>query len=150
MKTQKIVWRGAVGKKVLSLIEWLQGQGSVAIGFSGGVDSTFLAAVAQLALGKKALAVTIDTPLLARSELREARVLAKQIGIRLRVERINVLTEQNIAGNPPDRCYYCKKIDFTRIREVAKAAGIACVCDGSNVEYVPRAMVLAQTITNSV
>ena len=134
MKTKKIIWRGAVGKKVLALMDWLRAQGSVAIGFSGGVDSTFLAAVAQLALGKKALAVTIDTPLLARSELREARLLARQIGIRLRVERINVLTEQKIASNPPDRCYYCKKIDFTRIREVAQAAGIACVCDGSNVD----------------
>ena len=150
---KKIIWRGAVGEKVLALLDWLRGQGGVAIGFSGGVDSTFLAAVAQLALGKQALAVTIDTPLLARSELCEARALAKQIGIRLRVERINVLTEQNIAGNPPDRCYYCKKIDFTRIFEVARAAGIACVCDGTNMDdvgdYRPGSKALAEVGSQS-
>ena len=134
MKTKNIVWRGAVGKKVLALLDWLRAQGGVAIGFSGGVDSTFLVAMAQLALGKKALAVTIDTPLLARAELRAARALARQIGIRHRIERINVLAEQQIAANPPDRCYHCKKIDFTRIREVAQAAGIASICDGSNVD----------------
>ena len=54
MKTKMIIWRGAVGKKVLALMDWLRAQGSVAIGFSGGVDSTFLAAVAQLALGMRA------------------------------------------------------------------------------------------------
>ena len=64
-----------------------------------------------------------------------------------------MLTEQNIAGNPPDRCYYCKKIDFTRIREVAKAAGIACVCDGSNVDdlgdYRPGSKALAEVGSES-
>ena len=153
MKTKPIIWRGAVGKTVLALMAWLQAQGRVAVGFSGGVDSTFLAAVAQRVLGKQALAVTIDTPLLARSELREARALARQIGIRLRVERINVLTEPNIAGNPPDRCYHCKKIDFTRIREVAEAAGIACICDGSNVDdlgdYRPGSRALAEVGSQS-
>jgi len=81
----------------------------VVIGFSGGVDSTFLAAVAQLALGKKALAVTIDTPLLARSELPEARALGAADRHPPARRAINVLTEQKIASNPPDRCYYCKE-----------------------------------------
>lgn len=153
MKTEIIIWRGAVGKKVLALLDWLRAQGSVAIGFSGGVDSTFLAAVAQFALDNKALAVTIDTPLLARSELREARALARRIGIRHRVEPIDVLADQNIAGNPPDRCYYCKKIDFTRIREIAQAEGIACICDGSNVDdlgdYRPGSKALAEVGSQS-
>ena len=153
MKTGKIIWRGAVGKKVLALMEWLRAQGGVAIGFSGGVDSTFLAAVAQRTLGKKTLAVTLDTPLLARSELREARALARQIGIRHRVERINVLENPNIAGNPPDRCYWCKKIDFTRIFEIARATGIACVCDGTNLDdlgdYRPGSRALAEVGSQS-
>jgi uncharacterized protein len=148
MKEKKIIWRGTVGKKVLALLDWLRAQGRVAVGFSGGVDSTFLVAVARLALGKKALAVTLDTPLLARAELREARALARRIGVRHRVARLNVLANPNIAGNPPDRCYWCKKIDFTRILEIARAAGIACVCDGTNADdrqdYRPGRRALAE------
>ena len=145
---RKIAWRGAVGKKVLALRDWLRAQQGVAIGFSGGVDSSFLAAIATQVLGRRALAVTIDTPLLARSELRAARALARQFRLRHRVVRGNVLKEKTLAANPPDRCYHCKKIDFARIREVAQAAGLACVCDGSNADdlgdYRPGRRALAE------
>ena len=145
---QKIAWRGAVGKKVLALRDWLHAQGGVAIGFSGGVDSSFLAAIATQVLGRRALAVTIDTPLLARSELRAARALARQFRLRHRVVRVNVLKEKTLAANPPDRCYHCKKIDFARIREMAQTAGLPCVCDGSNADdlgdYRPGRRALAE------
>ena len=134
MNMKKIVWRGLLGRKVLALDLFLQQQQKVAIGFSGGADSTFLAAVAAQALGKNALAVTIDTPFLARAELCEARALARRLGLRHRVVRINVLEHRQVAANPPDRCYFCKTIDFQAVRRVARRAGIECLCDGSNVD----------------
>ena len=104
------------------------------IGFSGGVDSTFLSALAFQTLGKRALAVTIDSPFLARAELREARALARLIGIRHRVITLDPLDDARLANNPPDRCYHCKQLDFSRLRAVARRAGLACVCDGSNAD----------------
>ncbi|MCX6997682.1 MAG: ATP-dependent sacrificial sulfur transferase LarE [Kiritimatiellaeota bacterium] len=148
MNTKTIIWRGAVGGKVLALRDWLRAQGGVAVGFSGGVDSSFLAVVAFQVLGRRALAVTLDTPLLARSELRAARALARHFRLRHRIVRIDALKKKALAANPPDRCYHCKKLDFARIRALAQAAGIACICDGSNADdlgdYRPGRRALAE------
>ena len=148
MKAKSIVWRGKLGTKVRALEDWLRAQGSVAVGFSGGVDSSLLAVVAARVLGRRALAVTLDTPLLARAELRAARALARRFGLRHRVLRVNVLAHRALAANPPERCYHCKKLDFTRIRALARAEGFACVCDGSNVDdlgdYRPGRRALAE------
>ena len=70
-----------------SLLNLLRGLNSVAVAFSGGIDSTVVAKAAQLALGDHAVAVTGDSPSVARAELDEARQLAKLIGIRHEVIR---------------------------------------------------------------
>ena len=74
-----VVWRGALARKMRGLAAWIDAQSGILTGFSGGVDSTFLATLAAQTKGKGALAVTIDSPFLARSELREARRLARLI-----------------------------------------------------------------------
>lgn len=109
---------------------------SVLIGFSGGVDSTFLLAAAKEVLGNKVLAV------IARSETYPERefVRAKQIAEKLSVQYLTVHTRElaypNFSSNPPNRCYYCKMELFTRLKNLAKEHDIANVADGSNADDV--------------
>ena len=129
-----LVWRGDLARKMKALAAWMKAQSGVLVGFSGGVDSTFLSAMAGQILGRQALAVTIDSPFLARAELREARKLARLIGIRHRIVTVDVFDDARLIANPPDRCYHCKKLDFSTLFDMARKAGLACVCDGSNVD----------------
>jgi uncharacterized protein len=105
--------------------------GSVAVAFSGGVDSSFLCRVSHDLLADGAVAITVVSPMLPASELEEAKALAAGVGI-----RHILLHEQSIdaavAENPPDRCYRCKKIEFSSILKTAAEMGIAHVLDGSN------------------
>lgn len=110
----------------------LRGLGRCAVAFSGGVDSTFLAAAAFRALGSGALAITADTPYMPRREIEEAADLAERIGIRHRVLRFPLPGE--IRENPPDRCYLCKKILFGRLAASARADGAGILVDGTNAD----------------
>ena len=104
------------------------------IGFSGGVDSTFLVAVAGKILGNKALAVTVASPFCPDSELQEAKKFACQAGLNFDVIDADPLTEEKIAANSPDRCYYCKKLIFGKILKFASEQAIEYVADGSNAD----------------
>jgi uncharacterized protein len=113
----------------------LRGCGRVAIGFSGGVDSTLLLRVAVDVLGAaNVLAVIADTPSLPRSEYAEALRLAEGMGVTPLVIDPDELSDPAYAANPADRCYYCKKHLFRRIAEAAAARGYDAVLDGNNVD----------------
>lgn len=105
--------------KYKALLANIRDLGSVAVAFSGGVDSSFLAYVAYEALGDKAIAITLDSPYIPRWELQEARELAASIGIQHRIIRVEQIPE-TIVNNPSDRCYLCKKIIFKSIIDTAK------------------------------
>ena len=113
----------------------LQSYNRVAIGFSGGVDSTFLLWAALDALGREnVLAVIADTPTLPRREFAEALRIAEQFGVQVSVVIPNELSDPAYAANPPERCYICKKRIFAVIRDEAAAKGFEVLLDGSNVD----------------
>ena len=107
---------------------------SVAIGFSGGVDSTFLAAASQRVLKNKAVAVTAYSETLPESERQEAIATAKQIGIQHVLLPISELDSSEFTANTPNRCYFCKKERFTAIGQWAKSQGYDWILEGSNAD----------------
>ncbi|PWB60905.1 MAG: TIGR00268 family protein, partial [Deltaproteobacteria bacterium] len=108
--------------------------GGCVIGFSGGVDSTFLYAIAAEVMGERVLAVTATSETYPSRELREARELAAGIGGRHRVIVSEELDIPGFSENPTDRCYHCKKELFSKLRAIAGEEGLPHVLDGSNVD----------------
>jgi uncharacterized protein len=120
-------------EKYRRLLEFIAAQGSAAVAFSGGVDSSFLCHAAAVALGKKALAVTIVSPMLPKTEIDCAAAIARRVGIEhVLVEEAEI--DDEVAANPQDRCYFCKKIEFGVILKAARERGVNTVLDGSNMD----------------
>ena len=122
---------------------------TLAIAFSGGVDSTFLLAVTHEVLGSAACAIMARTPLVPTDEFASAEAFCAERGIRLLAfDENQIETVPGFSQNPPDRCYICKKALFTRIIALAGEAGCAHVADGSNADdaqlYRPGAQALAE------
>ncbi len=123
----------SVNEKMLSIRDALKNKGSVLVAFSGGVDSSVLAALANRALRDRALAVTADAPTLAPGELECAKEVAKEIGIKHIVIYYDELQEPGFARNPVDRCYYCKKGLIRELKKIAKRHGMNTIVEGTNI-----------------
>lgn len=121
-------------EKYNSLQSRLLELGSLAVAFSGGVDSTFLLQVAHDVLGDRALAVTATPPFVPVREQKEASDLCREAGIRQIVIPPEALNIESIRHNPPDRCYHCKRLIFGKIIEAAQQNGIPYVAEGSNTD----------------
>jgi len=108
--------------------------GGCVIGFSGGVDSTFLFSVAVDVLGERALAVTATSETYPEREMLESQELATLIGGRHRLVVSEELEIPEFQDNPRDRCYFCKKELFGKLREIAEREGLPHVLDGTNLD----------------
>ena len=116
------------------LKEYIKTLGSLAVAFSGGVDSTYLAKVAHDVLGDKMIAVTAQSGSFPKRETGEAVDFCKEQGIKQIMVQTNELEIEGFKENPPDRCYICKTGIFTQLKEQAAELGIKYVADGSNVD----------------
>lgn len=116
------------------LIEYLKKSKSVAIAFSGGVDSTFLLKCAKEALQDRVLAITIVSPYIADWEIDKAKKFTQKLNIKHKIINVPILDE--IRFNPSDRCYICKKNIFSLIKDEAKKNNIDIVADGTNADDI--------------
>ena len=107
---------------------------SCVVAFSGGVDSSLVAAFAARALGDRALAVTAVSPALATGELDGARSVAEVIGIRHETITTAELERQGYRANGRDRCYHCKTELYTQLDRLLPRLGVQCVLNGANAD----------------
>ena len=120
--------------KLIEIKQLLLKNKKVAIAFSGGVDSTFLAKAAFDALGSNALAITIDSEAYPPNSILETRKMAEHIGIRLIEIKANACDIDGFRTNESDRCYHCKKALFTLMIETARVEGFSVIVDGTNAD----------------
>lgn len=119
-------------QKYDQLKELLGSAGSVAIAFSGGTDSTLLLRVAGEVLGKRVLALTADTSLSPRREMKEAERLAALLGVPHELVACDIFALPSVADNGPERCYHCKTALFRLLLARAQERGFSALADGSN------------------
>lgn len=109
-----------------------KGKNGAAIAYSGGVDSTTLAAVAHQILGTRAIAIIAKSPTYTSEELADAKKMAKNIGIKLFIVQTNELSNENFRRNPENRCYFCKKELLKQLAEFGEKRGFKVLFEGTN------------------
>ncbi len=115
----------------MSLQDFFTQNPKCAVAFSGGVDSAYLL-YAGKKYGRDIQAYYVKTPFQPGFEYEEALTLCRKLNVKLSTIEYDVLSERIIADNPPDRCYYCKRILFTAIKKQSQKDGYDLIIDGTN------------------
>jgi len=124
----------AIAPRLAALERTIAEMGSAIVAYSGGVDSTFVAAVARDFLGERALAVTGVSPSVPPSEVEEAKALARGIGIAHELIDTREMDDPDYVANSPARCFHCKDELYGRLAQIAGERGFDYVIDGCNLD----------------
>ena len=121
-------------EKLEQLKQHIAACGKLCVAYSGGVDSSFLVHVAFDVLGRDALAILVDSPVLARRDRAAAIEILERLGVRYETVEENPFDSADFAANSRRRCYFCKKNNYALIQEAARRHGITIVADGQNAD----------------
>tara|TARA_B110000263_G_scaffold246991_1_gene258952 strand:+ start:508 stop:1329 length:822 start_codon:yes stop_codon:yes gene_type:complete len=122
--------------KIQAIQEELKTKKHVLVSFSGGVDSSVVAKLAQEALGSNAIACTAKSETLPELELLDSIRIAKEIGIRHEIINFSELDNPDFVNNDSFRCYHCQYMRFKKMYDLAEKMNIKTVCDGTNASDV--------------
>lgn len=122
-------------ERLFTLTNILKSMDSVLVAYSGGVDSSFLLAMAVETLGvDRVLAVTATSEVIKPEEMEQADKIATFIGARHIIIKSPEMNDVSFTSNSPERCYYCKKILYTGLFKVRDDYGLKHIADGSNLD----------------
>lgn len=119
-------------EKLLHLHQELREMGSALVAYSGGVDSTLLASIANAMLADNALMVLVRSKVVANSDIEDARKLANKMKFNFLEIDFDPLESEDFAANGHDRCYHCKHRLLSHLKAIAGSKRIDFVCEGSN------------------
>ncbi|MBN2164282.1 MAG: ATP-dependent sacrificial sulfur transferase LarE [Pontiellaceae bacterium] len=121
----------SIEEKELILLDELKSYGTIAIAYSGGVDSTYLADCAHEMLGHDAMMVIADSPSIPREELQEAIDIATERGWNLRIIKTSEHLKDEYLQNKGDRCFHCKNELFTKMENILSEFGDIVLAHGA-------------------
>ena len=116
----------------ISIVKNILKDEKVAIGFSGGADSTLIAYLSSK-VAKDTLAITIDNHLFPEGFIEHAKQTAKSFGIRHEIIDINFYDDKSFLSNGPERCHTCRNLMYSQIEKAAHENGFDFICDGNNI-----------------
>jgi uncharacterized protein len=126
---------GTARLKENRLTDWLRQQRSVLVGYSGGVDSTYLAVLAREVLGRQGVVAVLGrSPSVPNEQAANAREMANAWDIDLRIVATGEVDDPRYAANPVNRCYFCKSVLWETLCPMAKELGLVMVVDGTNAD----------------
>ena len=122
-------------KKAKRLSERIQEMSPLVVAFSGGLDSSYLLAMVVDSIGKKnVIAVTAQAPFFSPFETQHIDTIINKTGVKHIVFNHDAMSKEIFTKNPPDRCYHCKKMVFSSIRNIADSFNIKYIAHGANTD----------------
>ena len=119
--------------KILEICHYLKSFKSIIVAFSGGIDSTLVAKLSQLAIGKEnTLAITAVSPSLAKRDLEDAKSVAQKLELRHILLAAHEINNPSYQKNHSDRCFHCKNHLYSLLKEYADSHGYQCIANGTN------------------